>query len=79
MSAVGLGWQAKLVLALIPALAVIALCIGVEFPPTERAAAGVTRGEMFRELLNPLFIVLFLSMFLTAASELAPGSGSTSR
>ena len=30
-------------------------------------------GEMFRELLNPLFIVLFLSMFLTAASELAPG------
>ena len=30
-------------------------------------------GEMFRELRNPLFIVLFLSMFLTAASELAPG------
>jgi hypothetical protein len=28
---------------------------------------------MFRELRNPLFIVLFLSMFLTAASELAPG------
>src|SRR6266404_5901192 len=28
---------------------------------------------MFRELLNPLFIVLFASMFLTAASELAPG------
>ena len=30
-------------------------------------------GEMFRELLNPLFLVLFCSMFLTAASELAPG------
>jgi MFS family permease len=30
-------------------------------------------GEMFRELLKPMFIVLFLSMFLTAASELAPG------
>ena len=30
------------------------------FPPTERAAAGVSMGEMFRELLNPLFIVLFL-------------------
>ena len=28
---------------------------------------------MFRELLKPLFLVLFLSMFLTAASELAPG------
>jgi fucose permease len=28
---------------------------------------------MFRELLDPHFIVLFCSMFLTAASELAPG------
>jgi hypothetical protein len=30
-------------------------------------------GEMFRELRNPLFLILFASMFLTAASELAPG------
>ena len=29
--------------------------------------------QMFRELLNPMFLVLFCSMFLTAASELAPG------
>jgi fucose permease len=29
--------------------------------------------QMFRELGNPLFFVLFCSMFLTAASELAPG------
>jgi hypothetical protein len=28
---------------------------------------------MFRELANPMFVVFFLSMFLTAASELAPG------
>ena len=28
---------------------------------------------MFRELRSPLFFVLFCSMFLTAASELAPG------
>ena len=28
---------------------------------------------MFKELLKPLFFVLFCSMFLTAASELAPG------
>jgi fucose permease len=73
MSAIGLGWQVKLAVVILPAIAVIALCIGVKFPPTERAAAGVSMGEMFRELLNPLFIVLFASMFLTAASELAPG------
>jgi fucose permease len=73
MSAAGLGWQAKLFVVVLPALAVIALSIGVRFPPTERAAAGVSMGEMFRELLNPLFVVLFGAMFLTAATELAPG------
>jgi fucose permease len=73
MSSLGLGWQLKLAVVLLPAIGVVALSIGVKFPPTERAAAGVSMGEMFRELLNPLFIVLFASMFLTAASELAPG------
>jgi len=73
MSGLGLGWQAKLGVILVPAAAVILLCIGLKFPPTERATAGVSTGEMFRELRNPLFFVLFCSMFLTAASELAPG------
>jgi fucose permease len=45
----------------------------VKFPPTERVASGYSTGSMFRELSKPLFIVLFCSMFLTAASELAPG------
>ena len=44
MSAVGLGWQVKLAVVMLPAIAVAALCIGVKFPPTERAAAGVTMG-----------------------------------
>ena len=73
MSSLGIGWQVKLLAVAIPGVLVIALCLGARFPPTERAAAGVSMGEMFRELLNPLFIVLFASMFLTAASELAPG------
>src|SRR3954466_8168113 len=73
MSGAGLGWQIKLALVILPAIAVVALGPGVKFPPTERAAAGVSMSGMFRELLNPLFIVLFASMFLTAASELAPG------
>jgi hypothetical protein len=73
LSKLGAGWQVKLALALIPALAVVALSIGVKFPPTERAAAGISMKQMFRELLNPLFAILFFSMFLTAATELAPG------
>ena len=73
MSNAGFGWQTKLGVVLLPAAAVILLCVGVKFPPTERAAAGISAKQMFRELLNPLFFVLFCSMFLTAASELAPG------
>ena len=73
MSAAGLGWQAKLFIVILPAVGVVALSLGLRFPPTERAAAGVSMGEMFRELRNPLFLVLFCSMFLTAATELAPG------
>ncbi|MEO8336061.1 MAG: MFS transporter [bacterium] len=73
MTKFGLGWEAKLIFAIMPALAITIACIGLEFPPTERAAAGVSMGEMFRELKSPLFLILFFSMFLTAASELAPG------
>ncbi len=73
LTSLGLGWEIKLALVAAPAAAIMILCIGVRFPPTERAAAGVSMGQMFRELMNPVFLVLFLSMFLTAASELAPG------
>jgi len=73
MSSIDMGWQAKLAVVFIPAIGVIAMSMGLKFPPTERAASGVSTREMFSELANPLFIVLFLSMFLTAASELAPG------
>jgi fucose permease len=73
MSNLGLGWEAKLGIAIVPAVALVIACAGLKFPPTERAASGVSMGQMFRELRNPLFFVLFCSMFLTAASELAPG------
>jgi MFS family permease len=67
------GWQGKLAIVTVPAAAVIILCIGLKFPPTERAASGVSMRQMLREILKPMFLVLFCSMFLTAASELAPG------
>lgn len=73
LSKIGLGWEAKLGLSILPAVVLVIACMGLKFPPTERAAAGVSMGQMFRELKSPLFVILFLSMFLTAASELAPG------
>lgn len=73
MGALGVGWQGKLAAVMVPAALVIALCVGVKFPPTERVASGYSMGSMFKELLKPMFLLLFCSMFLTAASELAPG------
>ncbi|MBI3417767.1 MAG: MFS transporter [Verrucomicrobia bacterium] len=73
MGKLGFGWQAKLSVVLLPAIVYGAMILGTKFPPTERVAAGVSAGSMFKELGRPLFIILWLSMFLTAASELAPG------
>lgn len=74
LASLGLGWQAQLALVAPPALVACALCVGTRFPTTERAAAGVRFGEMFVELRrHPMFALWFACMFLTAASELAPG------
>jgi predicted MFS family arabinose efflux permease len=73
MGKLGFGWQAKLSVVLLPAVVYGAMILGTKFPPTERVAAGVSAGSMFKELKRPLFIVLWLAMFLTAAAELAPG------
>jgi MFS family permease len=45
----------------------------LSFPVTERVASGVTTGEMYRSLLNPLFLVMIILMFGTAITELFTG------
>jgi len=74
LSGMDMNWQVKLGLVAIPAIIVVVMASTLAYPPTERKAAGVSMSEMFSELLKPMFVVLFLSMFLTAASELAPGA-----
>ncbi len=73
LGSLGFNWQVKLGLSLLPALAFGIVCLGTKFPPTERVASGISAKQMFQELLRPMFVVWFLSMFLTAATELAPG------
>lgn len=73
LDGMGASWQIKLGLTLLPAVTFLALTIGTKFPPTERAASGIPASKMFTEMLRPMFLVWFLSMFLTASSELAPG------
>src|SRR2546427_4232389 len=62
-----------MLLLLVPSVAYALRLAGQRFPPTERAAAGVSFGDMFKEILRPLFVVLWLCMWLTAATELGPG------
>ncbi len=65
-----LGWQLKLATVLIAAIAYLFMIRGQEFPPTERVAAGVPTGDMFREALRPMFLLLWVCMWMTAATEL---------
>jgi MFS family permease len=73
MTRLHIGWAGQLFVVLIPAATFGLLASTQKFPLTERAAAGVSARQMWAQVLNPLFILFFLCMFLTAASELAPG------
>lgn len=71
---IGLGWQFALCMVLAPAVVFFFLMLGAEFPQTERAESGVSFGDMLKEVVRrPSFLIWFGAMFLTAASELAPG------
>jgi MFS family permease len=72
-SQLGLGWQPKMLLLLVPTAVYAAMFGGQAFPPTEGRAAGVTLGRAFKEIGRPLFLVVWLCMWLTAATELGPG------
>jgi len=68
-----LGWQIKIGLILFPAIIFGVIVLGQQFPITERVKAGVSTRQMFREALHPMFLLWFGCMWLTAASEVAPG------
>jgi MFS family permease len=65
-------WQVKLATILVPAIVYLLLIVGQEFPKTERVASNVPTGEMFREVFRPMFLLLFVCMWMTAATELGP-------
>jgi MFS family permease len=67
------GWQLKLSLLIVPAVIYAVMIVRQRFPETERVSAGVNTRDMFREVLRPMFLLWFGLMFLTAATEVAPG------
>ncbi|KIC92973.1 MFS transporter [Flavihumibacter solisilvae] len=67
------NWQFLVALMLIPTLLYGYFFIKQEFPVTERVASGVSTSEMYKSLLNPLFIIMIFLMFGTAITELFTG------
>jgi MFS family permease len=74
LTQLGAGWRVKLATILVPAVGYLTLIVGrgQRYPRTERVASNVPAGEMFKEALNPMFLLLFLCMWATAATELGP-------
>lgn len=70
LSNAGFGWQMQVASLIPPTILYGVMFWGMKFPPTERAAAGVSDGEMYREMLRPIFLFMCVCMVLTAATEL---------
>lgn len=70
---IGIGWQAKMLMLLVPSVMYLVMFAGETFPPTESAAAGIRFGGMAAEIGRPLFLMIWVTMWLTAATELGPG------
>ena len=65
-------WQVKLSCIAVPAVIYLFMALTLEYPKTERVASNVSTAAMWREAGKPLFIVLFICMWMTAAAELGP-------
>jgi MFS family permease len=68
----GAPWQLKLMLIAIPAAVYLALAITHEYPQSERVTSNVSTAEMWKQTTQPVFLLLFLCMWGTAAVELGP-------
>ncbi|MEP1421129.1 MAG: MFS transporter [Erythrobacter sp.] len=68
-------WRLAMATAIVPALGVLLLSYRVQFPPTERAAVGISLGDMLLEIIRaPTFLIWLGAMLLTVSLELGPGA-----
>jgi MFS family permease len=72
LTGLGASWQIKLSLILIPAAIYLVMAVAETYPRTERVASNVSTGDMWREAGRPIFLLLFICMWMTAAVELGP-------
>jgi fucose permease len=65
-------WQLKLMLIAIPASVYLTLAMTQQYPQSERVTSNVSTAEMWKQTTQPVFVLLFLCMWGTAAVELGP-------
>jgi MFS family permease len=70
LTQMNLDWRILMVPLFIAAIVYGIMFWSLKFPKTERVTQGVSTAAMFKACLNPLFIVMILCMFMTAATEL---------
>src|SRR5258708_25411356 len=66
------SWQLKLATILVPAAIYLAMALTMTYPQTERVTSNISTGEMWAQVAKPLFLLLFICMWMTAAAELGP-------
>jgi len=67
---VDLNWQWQVATMLIPTVIYGYLFFKLDFPVTERVSSGYSTKEMYKAVLTPLYIFLFICMLGTAITEL---------
>jgi MFS family permease len=72
LSSIAASWQLRLCLVLIPAITYLAMVLSHVYPQTERVMSNVPASDMWKETMRPLFLLLFVCMWMTAAVELGP-------
>ena len=66
----GMSWQMMMAVMLLPTIWYALQMERMEFPVTERVANKVSDSEMYKALINPLYIIITIAMLGTATSEL---------
>jgi MFS family permease len=67
---IGLNWQWQVATMIIPTVIYGYMFMKLDFPVTERVSSGYTTKEMYKAVLTPLYIFLFICMLGTAITEL---------
>src|SRR6187455_1011454 len=70
LTQLNLDWRLLIIPLFIAVVIYGFMFLKLKFPETERVTSGVSTGDMFKACLNPLFLIMIVCMFLTAATEL---------